>query len=88
MWNESISSTQAYIKQWFYDEQGANFIAARNNFEHVLISLWVTLKNFDEFLKIVSFPALPTKSWHVSWRCIAHDVLPYWDIIVQNLKKS
>ena len=62
MWNESISSTQAYIKQWFYDEQGANFIAARNNFEHVLISLWVTLKNFDEFLKL--FLSLPCQLSH------------------------
>ena len=26
MWNESTSSIQVYIQQWFHAEQGANFI--------------------------------------------------------------
>ena len=27
------------------------------------------------------FPSLPAESCHISWRCIAHDVLSYWDIL-------
>ena len=35
----------------------------------------------------LSLPAA-AESWHISWRCIAHDVLPYWDILArkENLK--
>ena len=43
MWNESTSSIQVYIQQWFHDEQRANFIVTRNKFRHVLICWCVTL---------------------------------------------
>ena len=49
MWNESSSSMQVYIQQWFHDEQGANFIVTRNNFGHVLMDDLI----FNSILKFI-----------------------------------
>ena len=41
----------------------------------------VTVSYWDQ---VVEFWVV--ESWHTSRSCIAHDILPYWDIRVQNLK--
>ena len=49
MWNESSSSIQVYIQQWFHDGQGGNFIVIRNNFGHVLMGDLI----FNSILKFI-----------------------------------
>ena len=49
MWNESSSSIQVYIQQWFHDEQGANFIVTRNNYGHVLMGDLVHSLKYEVF---------------------------------------
>ena len=72
-----------------------NLSVTRNDFGHVLIFWQVTLFlrvsywgqvvemnfssiNFERFAENCFFPCQMS---HVQWRCIAHDILPHWDIL-------
>ena len=70
----------------------------RNNFGRVLIRWLVNLFAMTRYwgqvveimFQVVDNCFFPCQLNHKWWRCIAHKVLPYWDILsrVENLKNS